>query len=92
MISDRVSKRQGWRLGTTVLAAVLFAGACSSSGEGDAAVAIPTSASEEAATTTEAPAGTPVPVLDPARTVDGAQLDWNSLEGKDVVVWFWAPW
>ena len=22
----------------------------------------------------------------------GGQLDWNSLQGRDVVLWFWAPW
>ena len=24
--------------------------------------------------------------------VGGGQLDLNSLEGQDVVYWFWAPW
>jgi hypothetical protein len=27
-----------------------------------------------------------------APTVDGGQLDASSLEGRDVVLWFWAPW
>jgi hypothetical protein len=27
-----------------------------------------------------------------AATVDGGQLDASSLEGRDVVLWFWAPW
>lgn len=25
-------------------------------------------------------------------TAGGGQLDWNSLQGLDVVLWFWAPW
>jgi hypothetical protein len=25
-------------------------------------------------------------------TAEGGQLDWGSLSGKDVVLWFWAPW
>lgn len=25
-------------------------------------------------------------------TADGGQLDWGSLDGQDVVLWFWAPW
>jgi hypothetical protein len=27
-----------------------------------------------------------------ADTVGGGQLDASSLEGRDVVLWFWAPW
>lgn len=25
-------------------------------------------------------------------TSDGGQLDFGTLEGRDVVLWFWAPW
>lgn len=25
-------------------------------------------------------------------TISGGQLELNSLEGQDVVLWFWAPW
>ena len=25
-------------------------------------------------------------------TADGGQLDFNSLRGQDVMLWFWAPW
>ena len=37
-------------------------------------------------------------VLDPsifddsATTIDGASFDLGSLEGSDVILWFWAPW
>ncbi len=27
-----------------------------------------------------------------ARTADGGQIEWASLEGTDTVLWFWAPW
>jgi hypothetical protein len=27
-----------------------------------------------------------------APTVDGGQLDASALDGRDVVLWFWAPW
>ncbi|MDW3178651.1 MAG: hypothetical protein R8J94_14770 [Acidimicrobiia bacterium] len=27
-----------------------------------------------------------------ATTASGGQIDFNSLEGNDVVLWFWAPW
>jgi hypothetical protein len=33
------------------------------------------------------------PLLDVAfATSDGGQLEWGTLEGQDVVLWFWAPW
>jgi len=25
-------------------------------------------------------------------TTEGGQLDFGTLEGRDVVLWFWAPW
>jgi len=27
-----------------------------------------------------------------ADTVSGGQINFGSLEGQDVVLWFWAPW
>jgi hypothetical protein len=30
------------------------------------------------------------PVL--VATASGGQLDFNSLRGQDVLLWFWAPW
>jgi hypothetical protein len=27
-----------------------------------------------------------------APTANGGQIDFNSLEGSDTVLWFWAPW
>ena len=55
-----------------------------------------TSTTPQSTSTTEsadvpATAGPGLPTL-VADTVGGAQIDTNSLEGQDVVVWFWAPW
>ena len=44
------------------------------------------STSTSSTTTTEAPAG------DLVDLVGGGQLDLNSIEGQDTVLWFWAPW
>lgn len=80
------------RFAAAALAVMTFAGACAPDAELDAAADAPgtTAAVSEAPAT--APSGKPLPVLEPADTVDGSQLDWASLEGKDVMVWFWAPW
>ncbi|MDH4362587.1 MAG: hypothetical protein OEY41_02750 [Acidimicrobiia bacterium] len=47
---------------------------------------------------TKTPADPNAPRLDPgalrgqAVTIDGTSFDLGSLAGKDLVVWFWAPW
>jgi hypothetical protein len=38
------------------------------------------------------PAASGPPLDFTAPTVDGGQLDASSLQGRDVVLWFWAPW
>ncbi len=44
-------------------------------------------------TTTEQAAGPNMADLSGAfETMDGGQLEFGSLEGQDVVLWFWAPW
>lgn len=48
--------------------------------------------SDVARTAGEAAAGDDVDLAFSAQTVDGGQLDFGSLAGRDVVVWFWAPW
>ncbi len=46
-----------------------------------------------AETTTEAPTTTTAaPAGDFVNLVGGGQLDLNSIEGQDTVLWFWAPW
>lgn len=42
----------------------------------------------DATSSTAAPSATP----NPANTASGGQIDMTSLEGNDVVLWFWAPW
>ena len=73
----------------------LFASACGGSASGATE-----SAGDSNAAADEAPAqAEPEPnEEDPAKaslvatTVSGGQIDFGSLEGQDVVLWFWAPW
>lgn len=55
-----------------------------------------TSAPTTAASTTEPPTTvaptTEAPAGDFVNLVGGGQLDLNSIEGTDTVLWFWAPW
>jgi len=59
----------------------------------DSAAPAPTQAeaapAEEAAPVEEA---APAEASLVATTVSGGQIDFGSLEGQDVVLWFWAPW
>ena len=40
----------------------------------------------------EAPSSSEAPVGELVNLVGGGQLDLNSIEGTDTVLWFWAPW
>lgn len=57
-----------------------------------------TSAAAGGASATKAPADPDAPRLDAdvlqgqAATIEGTSFDLGSLAGKDLVVWFWAPW
>ena len=84
--------RKRLRVGAVGLCLALFASACGTAAD-ETATAAPADSGDAAAVVEEAPsAGGPgLPTL-VADTVDGAQIDTNSLEGQDVVVWFWAPW
>lgn len=50
--------------------------------------------------TNDAPAADPAaseaapssPLTGTFGTIDGGQIEFSSLEGQDVVLWFWAPW
>ena len=66
-------------------AGVLTVAACGGS-EGSNSVSAPTNS--EPATTEASSALEPVMVP----TASGGQLDFNSLRGQDVLLWFWAPW
>lgn len=59
------------------MAVALFVSACGSTGEADPVVAAePVEDSAAGALT----------------TVSGSQIEINSLEGSDTILWFWAPW
>lgn len=97
MAGHVAAKTKKMRLAAAALALTTFAGACAADAEADVAADVPsTTAAASAAPETAAPEtaapGNALPVLEPSNTVDGSQLDWASLEGKDVMVWFWAPW
>ncbi len=42
--------------------------------------------------TVDAPATADAALDFTATTIDGGQIEGSSLEGRDVVLWFWAPW
>ena len=78
------------RLTIGLAAVALFAAACGSTSTTETAETTPTDAdpSAQTAPSTEAPSSGLVVDL----ALDGGQLEWNSLEGTDAVLWFWAPW
>ncbi len=76
-------------LGLATLA--LIAASCGSSGSSsgnEIGAAVPGAA--VASQQTEGVEGPAAPIL--VGLADGGQLDWNSLVGQDVMLWFWAPW
>ncbi len=74
-----------------IFAIALLASAC---GSGETTAADGTPEVTEATEPTSRPAPTdPAPVIDVSlTTVAGGQLEWSSLAGTDVMLWFWAPW
>lgn len=68
------------RIGIIALALALFLAACGGSASPTAAV--PDAAEGETASA----------LVGEFPTVSGVGIDLNSLEGQDVVLWFWAPW
>jgi ABC-type glycerol-3-phosphate transport system substrate-binding protein len=72
-------------LAATLGAVALIAAACGGSGDPSAASSATT---DEAATSVQRT--TAEAVLMP--TASGGELDFNSLRGQDVLLWFWAPW
>ena len=61
---------------TLIIAALLALLATACAGEGP---------SGDAASSAEA-------LVDEFETIDGSTIDLTSLQGEDVVLWFWAPW
>jgi hypothetical protein len=85
------------KLTALVAGLALFAAAC---GGGSDAAVVESAAAEPAPAESTAseqnddapsePAPTEASLV--ASTIDGGQIDFGSLEGQDVVLWFWAPW
>ncbi|MGB3736460.1 MAG: hypothetical protein WA964_15985 [Ilumatobacter sp.] len=67
-------------------ASVLLVAACGG-GESSDVASSPVQIEPEASTSSQQPLE---PVL--VSTARGGQLDFNSLRGQDVLLWFWAPW
>jgi hypothetical protein len=63
----------------------LVASACGGSGETESEAGVPGAAS----VATEQPADLEAAFVP---TAAGGQLDFNTLRGQDVLLWFWAPW
>ena len=82
------------RLLTGLTALALFIASCAASVSSPGTESDATNPGSTAASATEtepeAAEGPTAPLL--VGLADGGQLDWNSLEGKDVMLWFWAPW
>lgn len=86
-----------------LLSAALVAGACGSDPQvaesSEAATAAPAttqgseepsaSSEESPAPSEESPQAGSTEVLS---TISGGQIDFGSLQGQDVLLWFWAPW
>jgi len=90
--SMSLSGRPRW-LVAMLASLALVATACGGS-ESVVATQAPAEAATEAPT---APAQAEPSAPEPATTlvsttVDGGQIDFGSLAGQDVVLWFWAPW
>ncbi|WP_188187866.1 TlpA family protein disulfide reductase [Nonomuraea sp. SYSU D8015] len=86
-----------FRSAVTLMAAALLVTACGGQGEGagnPAATAAPHAASASSASSgpAAAEAGVPEALKFSATTLDGKAFQGESLAGKPVVFWFWAPW
>ncbi len=79
------------RAAAVALAGVIAISACGSDGGEDS------SAESAADTATDSDAGSDAPVENSllsgtVGTVTGSQVDLAGFQGKDVLVWVWAPW
>lgn len=86
MMSRTDTTRAPRRLGAVaaILVVALTVAGCAGEGSEEADASASESAQSEGVT--EATESLVLP------TADGGQIDWNSLEGQDVMLWFWAPW
>jgi hypothetical protein len=76
------------RVSAAVAAVGLVLTACGSSGDDATATATVAATSPSGDVAQAAPESEAVMVP----TADGTDLDFNSLRGQDVLLWFWAPW
>ncbi len=83
-------RRPFLKLSAIVGAIALVAAGCGASSPSNEASASNPAPSGVAAEEAALNPGQVAPLLLPLS--DGGQLDWNSLEGIDVMLWFWAPW
>ncbi len=79
-------------LWATVVALVLIATACGSTSDDDSSLDAASDSADEAASSDQADPPTSQSEANFVDLAGGGQLDWNSLQGRDVVLWFWAPW
>ncbi len=77
--------RSNRSVGAAFIAIALVASACGGASETDSAAIVPDTAN----VATEQPADLEAAFVP---TAAGGQLDFNTLRGQDVLLWFWAPW
>ncbi len=70
------------RLLVTAVALALVAGACGGGGDQSA----------QGGPTDDGPVADETVLDFRAESVDGSTVDIGSLQGTDLVIWFWAPW
>jgi thiol-disulfide isomerase/thioredoxin len=76
------------RIAATVLAAMTLAGCTTALNPVAEPPGVPSASSDASAS----PSAEPGPFDFTAAKVGGGELDGASLKGRDVVLWFWAPW
>ena len=72
-------------VGAAFASLALVASACGGAADSDSGASAPDTAS----VATEQPADLEAAFVP---TAAGGQLDFNTLRGQDVLLWFWAPW
>ncbi len=70
----------------------LIAAACGSTSDVDSSQGAAANTAEEPAPSDQPDAPTSRSETQLVDLAGGGQLDWNSIQGRDVVLWFWAPW
>lgn len=79
-------------LWATVVVLLLIAAACGSTGDDESSLDTASDSADETASSDQSDPPTSQSQANLVDLAGGGQLDWNSLQGRDVVLWFWAPW